>query len=186
MSEIQVASRYAKSLLDLAEERGTLPQLRDDMELFGQTLRQNRELRLLLRNPIVKHDKKLAILRAIFGAKVSDLTMKFLTIITQKNREATLEYIGPEFMRQYNSLRGVQVAEVTTATPLTPELRAQVNALVRRQVDSQQVQLTETVNPELIGGFVLRVGDRLIDDSVRYRLQKLRTEFSKNPYQSQL
>ena len=186
MSELRVASRYAKSLLDLAEERGTLAELKADMELFSQTLNQNRDLRLLLRNPIVKHDKKLAILRAVFGSKVSDLTMKFLTIITQKNRESALEFIGPEFLLQYNSLRGVQVAEVTTATPLTPELREQVNELVRQQSDSQQVQLTEKVNPALIGGFVLRVGDRLIDDSVRYRLQKLRTEFSKNPYQSQL
>ncbi len=186
MSELRVASRYAKSLLDLAEERGTLEQVKDDMDLFNKTLAENRDLRLLLRNPIVKHDKKLAILRAVFGGKVSDLTEKFFTIVTQKNREKALEFIGSEFLIQYNSLRGVQTAEVTTAVPLTPALRADVETLVRRQTGLQQVILTEKVDVALIGGFVLRVGDQLIDDSVSFRLRKLRTEFSKNPYQSQL
>lgn len=186
MSEQRVASRYAKSLLDLAEEQGNLAAVKADMDLFSQALDENRDLRLLLRNPIVNHDKKLAILKAVFGSKVSDLTMKFLSIVTQKNRESALEFIGPEFIHQYNVLKSVQVAEVTTATPLTAELRTRMNTLVQQQTGSQEVQLTEKVDPALIGGFVLRVGDQLIDDSVRYRLQKLRTEFSKNPYQSQL
>ena len=186
MSELRVASRYAKSLLDLAEEQGTLEQVKQDMDLFNKTLNENRDLRLLLRNPIVKHDKKLAILRAVFGGKVSILTEKFFTIVTQKNRESALEFIGSEFLTQYNTLRGVQTAEVTTAMPLTPALRAEVESLVRQQTGLQQVILTEKVDASLIGGFVLRVGDRQIDDSVSFRLRKLRTEFSKNPYQSQL
>ncbi|WP_139924795.1 ATP synthase F1 subunit delta [Hymenobacter sp. DG01] len=186
MSELRVASRYAKSLLDLAEERGTLEQVKQDMDLFTKVLDENRDLRLLLRNPIVKHDKKLAILNAVFTGKVSELTSKFFTIITQKNRESALEFIGSEFQRQYNQLRGVQLAEVTTATPLDAPTRLQVVQLVRQQTGQQQVTLTEKIDPSLIGGFVLRIGDRLIDDSVSYRLRKLRTEFSKNPYQSQL
>jgi F-type H+-transporting ATPase subunit delta len=186
MSELRVASRYAKSLLDLAEEQGTLEQVKQDMDLFNSVLSESRDLRLLLRNPIVKHDKKLAILRAVFGGKVSDLTEKFFTIITQKNRESALEYIGAEFLTQYNLLRGVQLAEVTTASPLNAITRLQVTNLVRQQTGLQQVTLTEKIDPALIGGFVLRVGDRLINDSVSYRLRKLRTEFTKNPYQSQL
>ncbi|MBG8553210.1 ATP synthase F1 subunit delta [Hymenobacter guriensis] len=186
MSEQRVASRYAKSLLDLAEERGTLAQVKEDMDLFSKTLDENRDLRLLLRNPIVNHDKKLAILRAVFGGKVSDLTEKFFTIVTQKNRESALEFIGSEFRTQYNQLRGVQTAEVTTATPLDAPTRLQVVQMVREQTGLQQVTLTEKVDASLIGGFVLRVGDQQIDDSVRYRLRKLRSEFSKNPYQSQL
>ncbi|UYZ61910.1 ATP synthase F1 subunit delta [Hymenobacter weizhouensis] len=186
MSELRVASRYAKSLLDLAEERGTLEQVKQDMDLFAKTLDENRELRLLLRNPIVKHDKKLAILNAVFGGKVSELTSKFFSIVTQHGRESALAYIGSEFRNQYNLLRGMQVAEVTTAAPLTAELREQLRQVVRQQSGLPQVTLTEKVDASLIGGFVLRIGDRLIDDSVSYRLRKLRTEFSKNPYQSQL
>ncbi|WP_460622398.1 ATP synthase F1 subunit delta [Hymenobacter tenuis] len=186
MSEIRVASRYAKSLLDLAQERGELEVVKQDMDLFSKTLEENRDLRLLLRNPIVKHDKKLAILRAIFNGKVSAMTEKFFSIVTQHSRESALEFIGSEFLTQYNSLRGMQVAEVTTAMPLSAELRAQLQQMVRQQSGLADVSLTEKVDASLIGGFVLRIGDRLIDDSVSYRLRKLRNEFSKNPYQPQL
>lgn len=186
MSELRVASRYAKSLLDLAQERGELEKVKQDMDLFNKTLNENRELRLLLRNPIVKHDKKLAILQAIFGGKVSVMTEKFFTIVTQHSRESALEFIGSEFLTQYNALRGMQVAQVTTATPLDSPTRLQVVQLVRQQTGLQDVTLQEKVDASLIGGFVLRIGDKLIDDSVSYRLRKLRNDFSKNPYQPQL
>ncbi|AHJ95879.1 ATP synthase F1 subunit delta [Hymenobacter swuensis] len=186
MSELRVASRYAKSLLDLAQERGELEKVKQDMDLFSKTLNENRELRLLLRNPIVKHDKKLAILQAIFGGKVSVMTEKFFTIVTQHSRESALEFIGSEFLTQYNTLRGMQVAQVTTATPLDSPTRLQVVQLVRQQTGLQDVTLQEKVDASLIGGFVLRIGDKLIDDSVSYRLRKLRNDFSKNPYQPQL
>lgn len=186
MSEQRAASRYAKSILDLAQERGNLPQVKEDMDLFAKTLEQNRDLRLLLRNPIVKHDKKLAILRAIFGGKVSEVTEKFFTIITQHNRESALEWVATEFQSQYERLRGIQVAQVTTAQPLTPALREEVTELVRHQSGLQSITLTEKVDESLIGGFVLRIGDQQIDDSVRNRLRKLRGEFTNNPYQPQL
>jgi F-type H+-transporting ATPase subunit delta len=186
MSEQRVASRYAKSLLDLAEERGTLEQVKADMDLFRTTLEQNRDLRLLLRNPIVKHDKKLAILKAIFGGKVSEVTEKFFSIITQHNRESALEWVATEFQSQYDALRGMQVAQVTTATTLAPALREELNQVVRRQSGLQNVTLQETVDESLIGGFILRVGDRQLDESVRNSLRKLRNSFKENPYQSHL
>jgi F-type H+-transporting ATPase subunit delta len=185
MSELRVAARYAKSLLDLAQEQGTLDTVKQDIELFANTMEGSRDLRLLLRNPIVQHDKKLAILRRLFDGKVSDLTLRFFTIITQKNRENALEFIGPEFLSQYNALRGIQTASVTTATPLSPELRAHVERLVTDQTGGQ-VLLQEQIDPSLIGGFILRIGDRQIDDSVRTRLNRLRSTFKENPYQANL
>ncbi len=186
MSEQRAASRYAKSLLDLAKERGTLSETKADMDLFAKTLSENRDLRLLLRNPIVKHDKKLAILRAIFGGKVSEMTEKFFTIVTQHNRESALEWVATEFQSQYETMQGIQGAHVTTATPLTAELREQLTTLVKAQTGLSQVTLTEKVDPSLIGGFILRTGDSQIDDSVRNSLRKLRNSFKENPYQPHL
>lgn len=186
MSEQRAASRYAKAILDLAQEQGNLEQVKQDMDLFAKTLEQNRDLRLLLRNPIVKHDKKLAILKAIFGNKVSAITEKFFTIITQHNRESALEWVATEFQSQFETLKGIQVAQVTTATPLTPALREEITGKVREQTGLQTITLTEKVDAALIGGFILRIGDRQIDDSVRNRLLKLRNTFKENPYQSQL
>ena len=186
MADQRVAARYAKSLLDLGKEMGTLSAVKADMDLLSKTMAESRELRLLLRNPIVKHDKKMAILKAIFEGKVSDMTLRFFTILTEKNREASIESIGPEFLAQYNVLQGIQSAEVTSATPLTPDARAEIQALVTKQTGLTEVQLTEKVDADLIGGFVLRVGDNQIDDSVRTSLRKLRTSLQENSYQNQL
>jgi len=186
MADQRVAARYAKSLLDLAQEQGTLPAIKQDMDLLASVMAGSRDLRLLLRNPIVKHDKKLAILTAIFGGKVSETLMRFFQILTSKNREAALEHIGDEFLAQYNAQQGVQVAEVTSATALSAEARAEVERLVRQQTGLTQVSLTEKVDPSLIGGFVLRVGDQQLDDSVRGGLRRLRTSLADKTFQHQL
>jgi F-type H+-transporting ATPase subunit delta len=182
MADQQVAARYAKSLLDLAKEQGNLATIKQDMDLLANTMAGSRDLRLLLRNPIVKHDKKLSILNAVFKDKVSDMLLRFFQIVTSKNREATLEHIGDEFLRQYNALMGVQVAEVTSAVPLTLAARAEIEQMVQKQTGLQQVSLTEKVDAALIGGFVLRIGDRQIDDSVRGGLRRLRTSLADNTY----
>ena len=186
MADEQVAARYAKSLLDLAQEQGNLATIKQDMDLLANTMAGSRDLRLLLRNPIVKHDKKLSILTAIFQGKVSEMLMRFFQILTSKNREAALEHIGDEFLAQYNALMGVQVAEVTSATPLTPATRAEIERMVKQQTGLADVSLTEKVDASLIGGFVLRVGDQQIDDSVRGNLRRLRTSLTDTTYQPSL
>lgn len=186
MADKRVAARYAKSLLDLAREQGTLAKTKQDMDLLANTMAGSRDLRLLLRNPIVKHDKKLSILTAIFQGKVSEMLMRFFQILTSKNREAALEHIGDEFLAQYNALMGVQVAEVTSATPLTPATRAELEQRVKQQSGLADVSLTEKVDAALIGGFVLRVGDQQIDDSVLGSLRRLRTSLTDTTYQPSL
>lgn len=185
MSDIRVASRYAKSLLELAQEKGILEKVNADMRYFTRTLDANRELHLVLGNPIVKHDKKLAILNAVFSSNVSDMTLAFFRIITQKNREAILESVAREFVTLYNVEKGIQKASVTTAVPLTPELRASFQKKVEQQT-GKTVELEEVVNPSVIGGYVLRIGDQQIDDSIRTNVQKLKNKFKENPYITKL
>ncbi|WP_114782025.1 ATP synthase F1 subunit delta [Botryobacter ruber] len=185
MSNIRVASRYAKSLIELASEKGVLEQVQEDMLLFSQVVSQNRDFQLLLQNPIVKSNKKLAIIKSVFGQKVSSLTMAFFDIVARKNREPLLEAAAKEFGNQYNVLKGIQVATVTSAMPLTPALRNQITAQVAAQT-GKKVTLVEKVDPALIGGFILRVGDQQVDSSVRYNLIKLSNKFKDNPYINKL
>src|SRR5690606_20864441 len=102
MADIRAASRYVKSLLDLAVEKNALEEVHKDMLLFSQVVASSRPLALLLRNPIVKHDQKLAVLNKIFGSKVQSLTKAFFEIITRKNREPILESVAREFNNAYN------------------------------------------------------------------------------------
>ena len=181
MSEIRVASRYAKSLIELAQERGVLEQVKEDMKLFSKTATQNRDFHLLLRNPIVKSDKKLAVINGVFKGKVNELTLAFFNIVARKSRESLLEFIAAEFETQYNEYKGIQKAKVTSAVPLTPGLREELGQRLVAQT-GKTVELEELIDPSLIGGFVLRVGDKQIDSSVKYSLLKLKNNFKDNPY----
>ncbi|AHM61033.1 ATP synthase f1, delta subunit [Flammeovirgaceae bacterium 311] len=183
-AEARVASRYAKSLLDLAVEKGVLEEVYQDMTLLNKTIKDNREFELLLRNPIVKSEKKKAILRALFASKVSMMTGKFLDIISSKSREDYVPAIAVEFLRQYRFTKGITRAEVVTTFPLTAALRERFIATVV-EITGGTVELIEKIDPTLIGGYVLRVGDKQIDESIRTKLEELEAEFKHNPYVKQ-
>ena len=181
MSEIRVASRYAKSLLDLAVEKGVLEEVNNDMQLFAQTLESSPELARLLKNPIVTNDKKRHILTKIFGKKFHSMTKTFFDIVSRKNREENLPAVAEEFHRQYNSYKGIVAAEVVTTFPLTEDMRKQFRAMVAK-ISGKSVELSERIDKSLIGGYILRVGDKQIDESISSRLTELKSEFSHNPY----
>jgi F-type H+-transporting ATPase subunit delta len=182
MSEFRVASRYAKSLLDLAQEQGKLEEVNNDMQLFEKVGKENREFLLLLKNPIITHDKKLSILKAIFKGKVNDLTLAIFEIIVKKQREAILFSVSKEFHNLYNKVKGIDNAEVISATPLTEQLRSKFKEIIKREF-GKEVELHEKVDKDLIGGYILKVGDRQIDESIKGKLQMLKREFSFNtPY----
>ena len=182
MSSLRVVSRYVKSLLDLAVERGTLEQVHNDMQLFFKVCNENRAFRLMLRNPIIRHDKKRDVLEAIFKGKVNALTMAIFDIITRKNREPLLPEIAGEFHNAYNIYKGIGKASITTAIPLDAAQRKEFEQIIRKLITKKDVELEEKVDKEMIGGFVLNVGDKQIDASVKSKLKALRTTLSENPY----
>ena len=185
MSELRVASRYAKSLIELAEERGELEQVHKDMQLLSKVVSQNRDFQLMLQNPIIKSDKKLAIINSVFKGKVQELTLAFFGIVARKSRESALEFIAKSFEEQYFEIKGIQKAHVTSAFPLSPAMREQLGLKLAAE-SGKQIILEEVVDPSLIGGMVLRVGDKQIDSSVKNSLRKLRNEFKDNPYINKL
>ena len=181
MSEFRIASRYAKSLLGLADEQGVLEDVHNDMRMFSGLIEENRDFELLLKSPIVGHAKKLVILNKVFEGQVHDLTLKIFEILTRKHREGFLPAIAIEFHHQYNVRKSIEEATVTTTFPLDDELRKEFKAVITK-VSGKSVELTEKVDEELIGGFVLKIGDRQIDDSISARLRALKLKFSQNPY----
>lgn len=175
MSVGTVASRYAKSLIELAEEKDVVEEVYQDMLLFKQVADENRGVMLALKSPVVRHEKKLGILKAIFHDKVNPVSFSIFNIITKKNREAILDSIAEEFVVQYNNFKGVQKATVTTSVPLTDDLRKQFSKIVA-DATGKTVDLDEKVNEKLIGGYILRVGDTQIDASIKSRLNALKLE----------
>jgi F-type H+-transporting ATPase subunit delta len=172
-----VAARYAKSLIELAKEQNVVESVYEDMKLFKDTADKNRGLMLALKSPVVRHEKKLAILKALFLERVNPVSYSIFTIITRKNRESILDSIADEFIREYDTYRGIQKAVVITTTPLTEELRQQFNNMVHAAT-GKTVELEEKVDPALIGGYLLRVNDRQIDASLRSRLNELKLQLT--------
>lgn len=183
MSELRVASRYAKSLLELAHEQGALEEVNGDMQLFTKTLEQNRDLAMTISSPIIKNTKKQAILKAIFFGKVNKLTLAIFEVLSRKNREAYLPLIAKEFQSQYAAFKGIKTAQVITPFALTPELRANFEQLVAQKTGSSKVELTEKVDASLIGGYVLNIGDLQIDESVKSKLTGLKVQMLDKTYE---
>lgn len=178
----RVASRYVKSLLGLAVEQNALEQVHADMLLFSKVCRENRDFTLMLRNPVIQHDKKRSILEKLFKGKVHALTMSILDILTRKNREPLLPEIAEEFHQAYNVVKGIESATITTAAPLDASMRAEFEKIVKAISKKNQVELKEKIDKDMIGGFVLHVDDKQIDASIKNRLKMLKVKLSHNPY----
>lgn len=186
MRDIKVASRYAKSLLKIAKEENSLEDLYKDMVLVKEVCNNNKELTLLLKSPIIKSDKKTLILNEIFGEKVTKMTSTFMAIIASKKREDILGDIASSFMDIYKFHKNIQTAQVTSAIPLSTEQKEKVIALLKEKNNTETIDLVEVVDPSIIGGMILKVGDKQIDESIKRKLTNLEMEFNNNPYISEL
>jgi len=182
MAESRVASRYVKSLLGLAQEQKALDNVHNDMLLFTRVCNENRSFALMLRSPVIRHDKKKDVLHKVFAGKVHPLTLAFFDIITRKNREPLLPSIAREFHNAYNEYKGISPAVVTTAFKIDAQLRGEIESMVKKISKKTQIELIEKIDADMIGGFVLTVGDRQVDASIKNKLKALKTKFSQNPY----
>lgn len=177
MSNYRVALRYDKSLLTLAIEQGALEEVHRDMALIDKICRENHDFTLTLRSPVISHQKKLAILRALFQGRVHNLTMRILEVLSMRNREEIIPELAAVFHEQYNEYKSIAEATVITGYPVTEDQRKKFRAFVQEKTKAKSVDLREIIDPDLIGGYVLRIGDKQIDDSLKSKLKELKIKF---------
>lgn len=183
MKSGKAAARYAKSLMSLAREKGQLDAVQADMETVSQIVEDSRELELLLQSPIIKADKKEEILKQLFTGKVSEMSMGFIGIMVRKGREGMLAQAAREMVIMAKHEKGIYEATVTSAAPLNDATRTRVREIVKGMTpNGATVELSEVVDPELIGGFIIRYGDQMIDASVQSNIRGLKRDFSENPF----
>ncbi|MBS9524208.1 ATP synthase F1 subunit delta [Litoribacter alkaliphilus] len=185
MSVFRVSSRYAKSLVDLSIEKGVLEGVREDMNRLLAIGTSNKEFVSAIKSPVIKGDKKLKVLKALFP-NGNELTLAFFDILSKKGRESLLLDIAKAFVNLYNEHRGIQVAEVTTTFAMDDKQREEFKKIVKQISNKQEVELIEKVNKDIIGGFVLKVGDRQLDESLNSKLNALRLQFSQNLYEKHI
>lgn len=176
MSQQRIAYRYAKALIELAEEQKVLDKVQEDLHTFGKVCSTNRDFINMLNNPVVTHDKKLKILKALFEKRFHKITNSFIEITTRKNRENVIEATCLEFNNLYNIKKGIDEATVTTTFELDNSLRSEFIKAVKA-INGREAVLKEKVDKEIIGGYILKIEDRQIDESVRSKLKELEYKF---------
>jgi len=182
MANYRVASRYAKALLDLGIEQNNIDVLYKDMQSV-QAAMASRDLKLMVKSPIINSDKKNTIFKMLFEGKLDKLTMSFIELITNKSREHLLPEMATSFVDQYKKHNNITAVTLTTATPLNAGVLETIKkALLDSNVTATEVDVESKVDESLIGGFVIEVGDKLYDASVAHKLNKVRKEFTQNKY----
>ena len=182
MSVTRIASRYAKSLIDLAVEQNKLERVLKDIESF-QTAVKNRDLYLLIKSPIINTSKKLQIFKTLFAENFDELSMAFFTIILNKKREAHLPEIANSFIAQYRNIKEISTVKLVTATPIGEATLAGIkDKLLASKATSANIEISTSVDPSILGGFVLEFDNQRYDASIAHKLEQLKKEFTKNEY----
>ncbi len=182
MPNPRLATRYAKSLIGLAQERGELETVYQDMLYLQAICKSNRDFVNLLRSPVIKAGKKEAIIVAVTKDKISALTTAFTKLLTDKGREEDLPEIINAFINQYNAIEGIQTIKVTTAVAVSDEVKNDLVSKVKEATGFDKVEVESAVNPNLIGGFVLEYNNNLVDASVLRNLREVKKQFQQNVY----
>jgi len=181
MSEFRVASRYARSIFDLSIELKIVDRIFDDMRIVEQVCADNRKLVVLLKNPIVRYDYKLRVLNRIFERHLDTLTIKFFNLICRKNRAGILPDVTKTFVSLYLDYKGIVKAELAAAIELSSSIKKEFERIVAKAT-GKEVELDTIVDESLIGGYILKIGDNQIDDSLKSKLKSLRRELKGRRY----
>jgi F-type H+-transporting ATPase subunit delta len=187
MQNPRLATRYAKSLLDLAVERNSLDAVLNDMKLLHEICQVSRDFEVMLSSPVIHGDKKLSVIKAVLkDRQVSELSMAFIELLLTKGREANLHEISTAFIKQYNDLKKIRTVKLTTATQMTDNVKNDLSAKISEYLAGDSIDLKTAVDQGLIGGFVLEVEDKLYDASVKKRLNDIRSKVIDHTFESKM
>jgi F-type H+-transporting ATPase subunit delta len=184
MKNPKLSSRYAKALFEFARDNNQIEEVFGDLTLFSNTLKENRELQVLLRNPVVEAHQKHKIFESIFNGTLHDTTYQFLGVLLRKRREPALDTICAEFFKLYNTAHNIKPVTIITAQPLGDALKSKIVDMLTEQTRAT-IDLRQIVDPGIIGGFVIKMDDYYLDSSIITKINKLRQEFSQNSFQVQ-
>lgn len=182
MQNPRLAIRYAKSLLDLAQEQGMLEEVFNDMKLLDNICKTSREFANVLKSPIIKEDKKNQIIESVTAGRISLLTASFIKLLGTKSRESNLPEIISAFIEQYNVVKGIHKVKLTTAIEVSDEMKNDFINKVKASEGVKHIELETVVDEDLVGGFVLEMEGYLADASIRRDLNDVQKQFMNNDY----
>jgi len=186
MSISRIASRYAKSLMDISIERKAVEETYQDILAF-EGLLENRDFHNMLRSPVVPTARKADIFKGLFQGKLSEITYGFFMLVIKKGREIIFPEIVKEFIKQYQAKNNIVTVRLITAVQLDEAgIEMVKKMLLNKKVIEGTINLQTKVNPKIIGGFQIEFTDKLIDASIKHKLDVMRRELAINLYESKI
>ena len=176
MSSTRAAIRYAKAILDIASDKGVAQAVNNDMTLIASTIKSNKELSTFIENPTTKVEVKESALQEIF-ADTNAVTKSLFRLLFENKRFEILDSVALEYNNLFDESNGVEIAKVTTAIAMDSALEAKILAKIVT-FSNKKITIENTIDPSIIGGFILRIGDKQYNASVANRLQTLKRELS--------
>lgn len=178
MAGARAAIRYAKAVLSLATDQKATDSVNKDMKQIVKTIAESDDLREMLQNPLVRSSVKESVLNQVFK-NTNAITGNLVNTLIANKRIALLEDVASKYNQLYDTLKGTEIAKVTTAVPLTEALKAKVLAKVK-ELTGKEVEVVNNIDESILGGFILRVGDIQYNASIANKLNKLKREFTLN------
>lgn len=175
MNESAITVRYAKALFQVGEETGTLDVLRSNIDELMITIKESAEFSTLLISPIIKSSEKVRVFKTIYSSHFDAALINFFELITKNKREQHLPEMCLKFIQLHKDKKEIKEAVITTAQPLEAKYRDEIHQFLTKKF-KLKIELSEEVNPALIGGFRLRIDDQQIDASISTKLRKIQTE----------
>ena len=173
MNVSSLARRYAAALFGAAKDTGRIDKVESDLGLIGYSLENVPRLKSVLSHPMIPSAKKKQIVSEVFKGRIEDITLNFVKLLIDKRREEIVGSIEQDYVQIANEHRGVVPALITSAYPLTEEEKTALQAKLSK-FTGMQVEIEILENPELIGGLIVRIGDTVIDGSIKGYLAALR------------
>ncbi len=176
MENERIAKRYAKSIFDLSKEKNLLDIIHKDFSHIKTLVEESKELRLLIQSPIINSYKKLEMLKKAFSNHFHALTITFMDIVFKRHRESILPYVAVEFVKLYQKENNITEVLLISAAPLSEDFVLQVKNKTENKLKSQVV-FKYKIQPDIIGGFILRFDGKEYDGSIASKLRKLKRQF---------
>ncbi|NHM07804.1 ATP synthase F1 subunit delta [Flavobacterium sp. CYK-4] len=176
MAGTRAAIRYAKAILDIAHSKGVATEVNNDMALIASTIGNNAELNTFIQSPTTGVEVKNSAVSEVFSG-INGVTKNLFQLLHDNKRFEILSDVATEYNKQFEAMNGMEKAIVTTAVPMDAELESKVLAKILT-FSNKKVIIENIVDPAIIGGFILRIGDQQYNASIANRLQVLKRELS--------
>ncbi len=168
-----VSNTYGEALFELVSEKNTVSSMLEEVSGLQMVLKENKELSVLMNNPKVSRDEREEIVRNVFEGRISEDLLNFLVLLVQKGRYAYVEEILAYFTDRVKEAEGIGTAYVTTAMELTPAKKDEIHKKLLATTSYREIEVIYQVDPAIIGGMTVRINDRVVDSSIKTKLDSM-------------